>query len=254
MSFLKFGVQAQPARRRRLELDLNDVVVYAVGDVHGCHRELLALEREIVADAKRLEGQKLIVMLGDYVNRGPDTARVLDHLLAPAPEGFYRICLCGNHETQMLDYLDGKASRESWLGTGGRATLFSYGIDVEHLASLYGDGDKLDDHIRSAIPAEHVAFMRKLPILAFSERFVFVHAGIRPGMPLLEQADGDLLYIRDEFFEGSARLDRWVVHGHTPVDSLRMQGRRIGVDTGAYRSGRLSAVRIAGKSGKFLQS
>lgn len=254
MSFLNFGAQAQSAPRRRLELDLTDVVVYAIGDVHGCYRELLELERKIVADAERLPGQKLIVMLGDYVNRGPDTARVLDHLLAPAPEGFYRICLAGNHEAQMLDYLDGKTSFENWLGTGARATLFSYGIDIEHLATLFGDAAKLDSHIRSTIPKEHMDFLRRLPIMAFSERFIFVHAGIRPGVPLLEQADDDLLYIRDEFFEGAGRLDRWVVHGHTPVENLRMQGRRIDIDTGAYRTGRLSAVRILGKSGKFLQS
>ncbi|WP_269929799.1 metallophosphoesterase [Aminobacter sp. HY435] len=254
MNFPRFGARNQPQNRNRLELDLTDVVVYAIGDVHGCHSELVSLERKIVADAAARPGQKLIVMLGDYINRGPDSARVLDHLLAPPPEGFYRICLCGNHEVQLLDYLDGNSPRDNWLGAGARTTLFSYGVDIEYLRRLYGDGDRLDAHIRSAIPPEHVAFMRGLPIMAFSRRFAFVHAGIRPGVPLLEQDDLDLLYIREPFFEGAGRLDRWVVHGHTPVESPLMQGRRLAIDTGAYKTGRLSAVRIAGKGGKFLQS
>lgn len=254
MSFLNFRSQDRKARRQRVEIDLTDTVVYAIGDVHGCFKLLRSLEDKIVADATGLPGRKLIVMLGDYIDRGPDSAKVLDHLQATLPLGFERICLAGNHETQMLDYLDGRLSLERWLATGARSTLFSYDIDAEHLADLYGSGDRLDDYIRATIPPEHIQFLRGLPIMAYSERFVFVHAGIRPGVPLLEQEDHDLLYIREAFFEASRRLDRWVVHGHTPVDHPRIDGRRLGIDTGAFKSGRLTAVRIAGKQGRLLFS
>ena len=254
MSFLNFRAQNQTVKRERVEIDLSDTVVYAVGDVHGCFRQLRSLEDRIVADAAGLPGQKLIVMLGDYIDRGPDSARVLDHLLASPPAGFERICLAGNHETQMLDYLDGRLSLERWLATGARSTLFSYDIDAEHLADLYGIGNRLDDYIRAAIPREHIQFLGNMPIMVFSDRYVFVHAGIRPGVPLLEQEDDDLLYIREEFFEASRRLNRWVVHGHTPVEFPRIDGRRLGIDTGAFKTGRLTAVRVAGKQGRLLFS
>ena len=222
--------------------------------MHGCYRELASLERKIIADAAVLPGRKLIIMLGDYIDRGPDSAKVLDHLIMLPPAGFERICLIGNHEAQTLDYLDGKLSLGRWLATGARSTLFSYGIDTEHLSELYGSGSRLDDHIRATIPHEHIEFMRALPILVYSDRFVFVHAGIRPGVPLLEQQDDDLLYIREEFFEASRRLDRWVVHGHTPTDIPRIDGRRLDIDTGAFKTGRLTAVRITGKGGRLLFS
>lgn len=222
--------------------------------MHGCYRELRSLEDKIVADAATLPGRKLIIMLGDYIDRGPDSAWVLDHLVAPAPAGLERLCLAGNHETQTLDYLDGKLSLERWLATGARTTLFSYDIDAEHLANLYGNGTKLDDYIRATIPREHIQFLRDLPIMVFSEKFVFVHAGIRPAVPLAEQEEDDLLYIREEFFEASRRLDRWVVHGHTPVDYPRIDGRRLDIDTGAFKTGRLTAVRIANKRGRLLFS
>nr|WP_067956205.1 MULTISPECIES: metallophosphoesterase family protein [Aminobacter] len=251
---MNFRSQRQSPGRRRIEIDLFGTVVYAIGDVHGCYRELRTLEDKVVADAAILPGRKLIIMLGDYIDRGPDSAQVIDHLIAPPPPGFERLCLMGNHETQTLDYLDGKLSLARWLSTGARSTLFSYGIDAEHLGELYGGGNRLDDHIRETIPPEHIAFMRDLPIMAYSERFVFVHAGIRPGVPLLDQEDDDLLYIREEFFEASRRLDRWVVHGHTPVDHPRIDGRRLDIDTGAFKTGRLTAVRISGKSGRLFFS
>ncbi len=254
MSFLNFRQQKRPIRRDRIEIDLSDTIVYAIGDVHGCHRELISLEDKIVDDAASLPGRKLIIMLGDYIDRGPDSARVLDHLIVPPPVGFDRICLLGNHEAQALDYLDGRIPLDTWLATGARSTLFSYDIDPEHLAAIYGAGAKLDDYIRANLPREHIDFMRSLPILAYSDRFVFVHAGIRPGVPLLEQDEADLLYIRGEFFEASRRLDRWVIHGHTPVEQPRLDGRRLGIDTSAFKSGRLTAVRIGGKMGRMLYS
>lgn len=240
--------------RERLVMDMRDTVVYAVGDVHGCHDELRMLEQKIVLDAQAFRGRKIIVMLGDYVDRGPQSRRVIEHLLGPAPRGFLRVCLAGNHEVAMLNYLDGYLSREPWLRVGGLETLFSYGVDPARLANLYASSEEVDARIRAAIPASHVDFLRTLPVMLCSEKFVFVHAGIRPGIALEAQDEDDLLNIREEFFRAAHSLDRWVVHGHTIVDAPRLDGHRLGIDTGAFRSGRLTALRIVGKYGRVLSS
>jgi len=233
---------------------MSGTVVYAIGDVHGCLEELRALERKILADAQAFRGYKVIIMLGDYVDRGPQSRRVIEHLIAPPPDGFMRLCLAGNHEAAMLNYLDGQLSREPWLAVGGRETLYSYGIDPARLATLYGSDDEIDERIREAIPASHVDFLRTLPAMIVTERFVFVHAGIRPGIALEAQDEADLLNIRADFFEQAHRLDHWVVHGHTIVEAPRLDGRRIGIDTGAFRSGRLTALRLVGKYGRLLST
>jgi Calcineurin-like phosphoesterase len=235
-------------------MDMQDTVVYAIGDVHGCYKELRSLEQKILLDSQALHGRKIIIMLGDYVDRGIQSGRVLDHLMAPPPEGFLRVCLAGNHEVAMLNYIDGHLSRESWLAAGGLETLFSYGVDPARLNDLYGSSNEVDQRIRDTIPADHIRFMRTLPIMICSKKFVFVHAGVRPGIDLAAQDDDDLLNIRSDFFEATHRLDRWVVHGHTPVDIPRLDGRRLGIDTGAFQSGRLTAVRIADERGRLIFS
>ncbi len=242
------------AQRARLNIDLSGTVVYAIGDVHGCLSELKSLENAIVTDALAFDMPKLIIMLGDYIDRGPELAHVLDHVLRPPPSGFQRICLTGNHEVAMLLYLDGRMPRDAWLGAGGRETLFSYGLDFDYLSSMYGGDDKADDFVRNAIPSDHLQFLRTLPIMVYSTKLVFVHAGIRPGIALEDQEDNDLLFIRSEFFDNVGLLDRWVVHGHTRIDFPRASGRRINIDTGAFRSGRLTAIRIVGDKGRLLFS
>ncbi|PBB45294.1 serine/threonine protein phosphatase [Mesorhizobium sp. WSM3866] len=254
MSLFQRSRRPRPLPRERLMMDMRDTVVYAIGDVHGCYEELRTLEQKIELDALQFRGRKIIIMLGDYVDRGPNSRRVVEHLMAPPPEGFMRVCLAGNHEVAMLAYLDGHLSLEPWLRVGGRETLFSYGIDPDRLADLYGSSEEVVERIREAIPATHVAFMRTLPVMICSERFLFVHAGIRPGIALEAQDEADLLNIRSEFLAAAHRLDRWVVHGHTIVDVPTLDGRRLGIDTGAFQSGRLTALRIVGKYGRLLST
>lgn len=249
---LRLDRQAR-GRRPRLRLDITGTVVYAVGDVHGCLDALLALEEKIVADGQRFADPRLIVMLGDYVDRGPASAQVIDHLMAPPPTGFERVCLLGNHESMVLEYLDGQAELEEWLSLGAAQTLLSYGIDCDRLASIYS-AREMDDVIRSSIPASHATFLRSLPILIDAGRFLFVHAGIRPGIELDRQTDDDLIYIRSAFHDRAHLLDRVVVHGHTRVDEPKLEGRRLDIDTGAYETGRLTAVRIRDGKGKFLKN
>jgi serine/threonine protein phosphatase 1 len=249
------GKRAQSAAlaRARIELDLEHTVAYAIGDVHGCLRELLSLERKIVEDAARFEGHSgLMILLGDYVDRGRDSARVIDHLLKPPPGGFQRICLAGNHEICMLRYLDGELPLEAWLALGGAETLYSYGLDPVHITRLYGG--EADQYIRQNIPPAHAEFLRGLPVMALSPGIVFVHAGIRPGIALPEQTESDLTTIRKDFLDHADRLDRWVVHGHTRVEFPRPDGRRLGIDTGAFETGRLTALRVVGRQGRLLFS
>jgi serine/threonine protein phosphatase 1 len=241
----------QPGRER-LEMEMADRAVYAVGDVHGCLDELLALERMISADAAGLPGSKLIVMLGDYVDRGPFSAQVLDHLLAEPPEGFERICLAGNHELAMFEYLEGHAGLADWMPMGAASTLASYGIDYDRLRALHGSRGGIDGTIRGTIPAGHREFLRSLPIMATLSRFIFVHAGIRPDLALDRQSDRELASIRSGFYDRGHLLRSYVVHGHTPVTRATRYGARINIDTGAYYSGRLTALRIWRGRGRYL--
>ncbi len=243
---------ADRERRARLRLDAAGIAIYAVGDVHGCLDELLSLERAIVANGKNLPGRKLIFMLGDYVDRGPASSQVIDHLLAPPPAGFERICLAGNHEVVMLDYIDGRLGLADWMSMGAASTLLSYGIDHDRLAQIYRSSRQIDEVIRKTIPAAHIAFLRSLPILVEAKRFIFVHAGVRPEVDLERQADYDLAFIRSEFYERAHLLKKYVVHGHTPVAEAKRDGMRVNIDTGAVFGGRLTALRIWQDRGLYL--
>jgi serine/threonine protein phosphatase 1 len=236
----------------RLRLDLAQTVVYAVGDVHGCLPELLALEGAIAEDAQALPDHKLIVMLGDYVDRGPSSAQVLDHLIAAPPDGFERICLAGNHELAMRDYLEGRIDLRTWLRMGAEPTLRSYGMDLDRLAEIYRSERAVEEAVREAIPAAHLEFLRSLPVLVETPRYIFVHAGVRPGIAMDRQTDDDLVMIRSAFFDGAHLLTRYVVHGHTPVEEARRVGMRVDLDTGAYFSGRLTGLRIWRDKGRYL--
>ena len=253
-SFLGLGKGGARERRARLRLDMDDTAIYAVGDVHGCLDELLSLERAIVADGAEITGGKLIVMLGDYIDRGPASAQVLDHLIAAPPEGFERICLTGNHEVQMLDYVEGRLGLAEWLGLGAAETLLSYGIDHQRLEQLYQSPGQVDEVIRKAIPASHLAFLRSLPILIETGRYIFVHAGIRPELALDRQSDEDMVFIRKAFYERVHLLTKYVVHGHTPVGEATRDGARINIDTGAVYGGKLTALRVWRDQGRYLTS
>lgn len=241
-------------RRARLVLDLQDTLAYAVGDVHGCYEELLALEARIEADAALFRGRKLIIMLGDYIDRGPASANVLDHLLRPPPPGFERICLAGNHEIAMLDYCEGKLALGEWTPMGGASTLLSYGLDPDYLGKTLRSSRRADNHMRKSIPADHIAFLEDLPVLVETPQFVFVHAGIRPGLPLADQSDEDLTRIRSEFLNYPHGLMQWIIHGHTPVPAVAPEHRRLNIDTGAFYSGRLSAIRIWRAKGHVIST
>nr|WP_221156065.1 MULTISPECIES: metallophosphoesterase [unclassified Rhizobium] len=236
----KMGRQPRP----RLTLDIAEIPTYAIGDIHGRYDLLLKAEEAILQDGARLPGQKLIVTLGDYIDRGLESAQVIAHLIEPPPDGFDRICLAGNHEIAMLDYVDGWLPYDDWMRMGSAESLKSYGLDPEHLPLVFPSGVQLDAFLRQSLPHTHLDFMRALPIMLDTPSVVFVHAGIDPMLPLSAQTDEDLVLIRHRFLESRVPLPKLVVHGHTPSDEPDIRPRRLNLDTRAFRSGRLTVARF----------
>jgi serine/threonine protein phosphatase 1 len=238
------SAKAEPASRALIEQASWPSAVYAIGDIHGCLHELQMLESAIMEDGKQIPGEKWIVYLGDYVDRGPDSAGVLDHLLMRAPAEFKRICLAGNHEAMMLDFISGKTgSPFSWLDNGGLQTLQSYGIDISRFerASRRERQTMMD----SVIPLEHREFLAECALALTLPGVTFVHAGLKPGIRIQEQGEMDLLWIRNEFLQASWPEAELIVHGHTPAEEPQIGRGRLGIDTGAFATGRLTAVRLS---------
>lgn len=225
-----------------MELDPEDAVVYAIGDVHGCLAELKAAEDRIVVDAARIAAKRRIILcLGDLVDRGPQSAGVLDHLTGPPPAGFERLSLCGNHDETFLSFIDDPQSNMGWLEFGGEQTLESYGVDLTRVSRHRGG---LRDIVRATVPEEHVAFLSQLPVSVRFGSALFVHAGVRPGVPLDEQDEDDFMWIREPFVSQPHGLGLTVIHGHTPVNEPVFAPGRIGIDTGAFATGRLTVLRV----------
>ena len=231
-----------PSIGRHIKIGSVPSATYAIGDVHGCLDQLRALEQKIVADSAGIPGRKLLVMLGDYIDRGPNSAGVIDHLLARPPETFERICLMGNHEVMGAAFLDRPHPRSDWLAFGGSQTLQSYG-----LAAMALEGKRparLRQLLDAHIPNDHRDFLRSLPWTLSLPGWLFVHAGLKPGIPLEDQHPDDLFWIRDEFFGSPGLPQQRIVHGHTPAADPVFTPARICIDTGAFATGRLTALKI----------
>ncbi|CUX61578.1 serine/threonine protein phosphatase [Rhizobium oryzihabitans] len=243
----------QPAPRddrRRRRLDLGDrpvsFPIYAIGDVHGSLDLLLQAERKILADMAGSSSPALVILLGDYVDRGRDSCGVLQHLLQPPPAPLRRIALCGNHEQLFSDFLENPQDNMHWLDFGGRQTLLSYGVDIDYF--LHKGRLRLQpfkDALIGAVPQTHRQLLSSLPIYARIGPYIFVHAGLRPGIPLEMQTDEDMLWIREPFLSEGAGLDLLVIHGHTPVAEPESGPQRIGIDTGAFTTGRLTVLKLS---------
>lgn len=231
--------------RARLTATEWPAVVYAIGDIHGCLDELKELEAMIVADAAGVgDGERWLVTLGDYVDRGPYSAQVINHLIAAPPGGFRRIALAGNHEQMLLDFLADPPANAQWLDYGGLDTARSYGAPERNAAPGRPLARAVAADLEGVIPEAHLTFLRALPISLTLPGYCFVHAGLRPGVPLDQQSDDDLLWIREPFLEQAVDSERISVHGHTPVNEPDVRTWRIGIDTGAFASGRLTALRL----------
>lgn len=231
------------------------VCLYAVGDIHGRADLLAALMPRIVNHAAGLpQGvRRRLVFLGDYIDRGADSRGVIDQLVQPPPEGFERVCLAGNHEEFLLGFLRDPAQAPLWLHNGGLETLESYGIGATEALALR------PAHLAAAfaalLPPTHLRFLESLELLHVSGEVVFVHAGIDPARALHHQGRETLLWVREPFLSAEdACGGRLVVHGHTVTPRPQVRRHRVGIDTGAYASGRLTALALHGRDRTFLST
>jgi len=228
--------------------------LYAIGDVHGRDDLLTELLAAIEADSNRRGPAKLVfVFLGDLIDRGASSREVVERLRSYRPAGARLVFLAGNHEEVLLRILDGEARLvPDWLRFGGAECLRSYGADPESLRKM-APGQAVAA-IGFAIPASHVEFLRGFHDTFRAGDYLFVHAGIRPGIPLAEQTPSDLRWIREPFLTDGAEHGFLVVHGHTIRESVDQRVNRIGIDTGAYRFGVLTAIALEGTNRWFLQA
>ena len=222
--------------------------VYAIGDLHGRLDKLRAME-VVVANHHATSPAvdvATVIFLGDYIDRGPESRGVVEHLLGRRFAGLPARCLLGNHEAAMLEFLDDPAIGPAWLSYGGIATLASYGVSMP-VGPVEGRMEHLRQNLIAAVPRAQVEFMRALERWIALGGYLFVHAGVRPGRALERQSRSDLLEIREPFLRHGRALPWRVVHGHTVTDAPELRPHRIGVDTGAYASGRLSCAVIEGE-------
>lgn len=243
------------ARARRQSFSLADrstpanTVVWAVGDVHGqddlFDRLAQVIEHDLRSPAKQ---RRVLVLLGDYIDRGIGARAVIDRAislrqrLGDAGAEFY--ALKGNHEEMLLRFLANPNLGPAWMEIGGRETLLAY----EVTPPLHGDGADAwraaADMLREGLGPDHLSYLEGLRLHHVEGGYLFVHAGIRPGAALEDQKPDDLIWIRDAFLLDQRPFSHLVVHGHTPEPEARLNSRRLGLDTGAYATGVLSAVRL----------
>lgn len=217
--------------------------VYAIGDVHGRADLLTQLFSGIDADMEANPTPRAVhVFLGDYIDRGPRSRDVLDLLIARGVR-HETVFLKGNHEVLVEQFLRRPESLVTWRQVGGIQTLLSYGIRPSFNPDA-AEQAALARRLADALPPAHVAFLGSLKRSFSCGDFFFVHAGVRPGVPLLQQTDEDLFWIREKFLNCQDKFEKIIVHGHTPVAEVEFHSNRINVDTGAFATGRLSCLRI----------
>jgi len=231
--------------------------VYAIGDIHGRLDLLETLHQKILDDAasNAQARRRVLIYLGDYVDRGPDSRAVVELLANNPLPGFDLIHLLGNHEWAMLEFLENREIAEAWFAYGGYATLVSYGVNpLPRPVPPEGRIAGLQNALRAALPADHFAFLMNLKLSHVEGDYLFVHAGIRPGIPLERQEPDDLTQIRYEFLESNVDHGKVVVHGHTITEEPEIRPNRIGIDTGAFASNRLTCLVLDGNRRSFLST
>jgi len=228
--------------------------VFAVGDIHGCRDLLQNMHKKILESSQNVEGKKLLIYLGDYIDRGPDIKETIETLIDFQPDNFKRVFLLGNHEQMLLEFISGSEnSPYIWLGNGGLETFKSYGIDLskyidDSKMELYHD-KKIRKQLLESISPSHKDFFNQLQLSYEWDNYFFVHAGIDPDLPLDQQDKETMLWTRSKrFFNPKMTYHKIIVHGHTPVDKIEEFPCRINLDTGAVFSNSLSWLFI--NSGK----
>lgn len=230
--------------------------VYAVGDIHGRADLLRTLMNSIREDASRgdYEGKPILIFLGDYVDRGFQSREVIDFLLGEWLSPFETYFLKGNHEAAMIQFLTDPDIGPRWAEYGGIETLVSYGVRPPRTRTSIEEWMAASEELNNKLPMEHRQFLGNLDLSVRIGDYVFVHAGVKPGVPLDQQTEYDMLWIREEFLSDRRPLGAVIVHGHTPIPQPHRDSRRIGLDTGAYLSGKLTAARFEHDTVEFIST
>jgi serine/threonine protein phosphatase 1 len=227
--------------------------VWAVGDVHGCIDLLQALVTQILVMQSMLQPAR-IIFLGDYVDRGPSSRAVLDFLSDfQMRQAISASFIRGNHDHMMMEFLSKPEAGPSWKAIGGASTLSSYGVTPPPDHASPAVWKLVWAQFKAAVPLAHRIFLESLSSSLEEGDYFFTHAGIVPGKSLDRQNPKDLMWIRNRFLQDQRVASKIVVHGHTPAAMPHSDHRRIGVDTGAYASGELTAVCLDGPERRFLQ-
>lgn len=239
------------------------VRVYAIGDIHGRLDLLERLLCDIARDRKDTPAKRnVLIFLGDYVDRGPSSKGVIDCLTSKLPSGFETVFLKGNHEDLMLRFIKAPSADKkdiegpNWMMNGGEETLESYGVDIPSAERGRAiDIDSAVQGLRAKIPKEHLSFLKNLSLSHVEGDFAFVHAGFKPGVTLARQTESDMIWIRDEFLIDTRLFDNHVaVHGHSIRAQPEVKPNRIGIDTGAWYSGKLTALALEKDEYWFLHT
>jgi serine/threonine protein phosphatase 1 len=232
-----------------------DTRIYAIGDIHGRVDLLGRLHDLIKEDSANSPPARLVVIyLGDYVDRGETSKTVIDLLLDEPLEDFEAIFLKGNHEEMMLGFMENAGVGAMWLHNGGDATAYSYGVRMDSPSTMDHRYFEMQQALCEKVPDRHLAFLRNLDLYHTEGDYLFVHAGVQPGMPLEEQTSQDLLWIRHEFITSREDHGHCVVHGHTIFTEPEIRPNRIGIDTGAYYTNVLSCVVLEGTEQRLIQT
>jgi len=227
--------------------------VYAVGDIHGRYDLLQQLLALIDADAGPAQSSNTLIFLGDYIDRGPQSREVVELLQSLTKPDWEIIALRGNHEQMALAFCEDAGVYRTWRDYGGGPTLASYGVrppafdNAEEFA-------KAREAFVARLPPAHRDFFNALPYSHTIGDYLFVHAGIRPDVPIDRQSPQDMMWIRQEFLWSGRVSEKIVVHGHSPSGSPAERKNRIGIDTGAYATGRLTALVLEGETRRFLST
>jgi len=249
MVFQRFWKAFTPAP---VQIDANSTdgrIVYAIGDIHGHDALLNALLRKIatVVNQARATTRPIIVFLGDYIDRGPDAKRVVERLISLQRHNALEVyCLKGNHEQMLLRFYNSATVGPVWARYGGRATLESYGVIAPREEKDLPGWEAARLEFQRALPQPHLEFYNSLILHITVGDYFFVHAGVRPGVALDNQTEADLIWTKGKFLTEKRPFGKIIVHGHTTADEVSIAHNRIGVDTGAYATGVLSAIRLEG--------
>lgn len=224
--------------------------IYAIGDIHGRHDLLMRMEQRILSDLEVAPMEHLVIFLGDYIDRGPESANVIEHLSSKGTRAPIKV-LRGNHEDLLLAFLDDPWVLDRWRSLGGVETLHSYGVDVSDVLRGRGYSHAREQFV-GKLPSSHRRFIEETILSYACGDYFFCHAGVRPHVDLRQQAAEDLLGIRDEFLTFGGPFGKVVVHGHSPVLAPETRANRINIDTGAFATSCLTAVVLQQESRRFL--